>query len=831
MQPWAIILIGIVVITTVMYFARTSVEGFGFKDEQMKFTNEQNVYFHDTAGKAIFTNPGLNLTGLNAAFAQPDLYLPKSPERDYTRYFQTDPENAYVEKDNEIKGATHPRNLPKRDPNARVGVGWYFVPDLSVPSRAALGTVDGPLFPGKLPANGEWIWNLEEAAKKQDIKFCKRITSCANIGLDGIRGVCGFCERLGYAVPINTNGTEKYPDSEDGACGASTIKSASQCVKPTPPSITTADGIECGTAGFASPDGALRLYTRAECDALGGIYNTNGECTTKSGGSYSWSCRALNTPATLQNLSESDFNDFINGDADTLGGGGAAGAAAAAAAAKADVCSPSGGRLSRKCLISLASGLGFTRSGALLRVLETATAPGWKDKHAIEILEGAGLMIPAAVLGSGDIDSQSAGNIYNKIYNAMSSGSRTIVREAAKYMVSGSENFDICAIDGKDKGPFRTDCLQRAFREEGCQPAGSKHPSDRTAGEYANMTWTQVHKTFSDIADRMKSSDAKVQDKAMTECLGITYVRAPGVQDCIYRRIPGGYENASNFTRVDGISVAEAKDRCAKDSKCFGFNVLSSAGETTKTTVYFAYDRAGSGIVINSAYTGYSKVNTPAAPNAGEFKVTNAMIKSDLRPEFCMDILGMSKNNDANAVGYDCHGGTNQQFTYDPAKQTLKAAHSSKCLDAQSWGTTAGTPIVQWDCSGGANQRWTVDAKRRLHPDHAPSKCMSLENANNLTQVRLAECNDSPNQKWTVSNLLTNEFVAGGARFLKEPCMDRIANTILVTSAEKPEDCAAKCAGNQNCQYFTHVNGTCFLKNGQDKTGPVTCAVTSGKKL
>ncbi len=816
-----------------MYFARSraSVEGFGFKDEQMKFTNEQNVYFHDTAGKAIFTNPGLNLAGLNDAFAQPDLYLPKSPERDYAPYFQTDPENAYVEKDNNFcKGATHPRNLPKRDPGASVGCGWYYVPDSSVPSQGALGTVDGPLFPGKLPANGEWIWNIEEAAKKQDIKFCKRITSCANIGLDGIRGVCGFCERLGYAVPINTNGTEKYPDSEDGSCGAATIKSASQCVKPTPPAITTPDGIECGTAGFASPDGALRLYTRAECDALGGTYNTNGECATKSGGSYSWSCRGLNTPAALQNLSESDFNDVINGDADTLIGGGGA-SAGAAAPIKTDVCSPSGGRLSRQCLISLARGLGFTQPGALLRILETATAPGWKDRHAIEVLEGAGIMVPAAVLGSGEIDSQSAGNIYNKIYGAMSSGSRTIIREAAKYMVSGSENFDICAIDGKDKGPFRTDCLRRAFREEGCQPAGSKHPSNRTAGEYANMTWEQVHKTFAGIADRMKSSDAKVQDKAMTECLGITYVRAPGVQDCIYRRIPGGYENASNFTRVDGITVAQAKDRCAKDSKCFGFNVLSSAGETTKTTVYFAYDRAGSGIVMNSAYTGYSKVNTPAAPNAAELNVANAMIKSDLRPEFCMDILGRSINNAANAIGYDCHNGANQQFTYDPANKTLKSTNSGKCLDAAGWGTTAGTPIIQWDCHGGANQRWTVDAKRRLHPDHAPSKCLSVENTNNLARVLLAECNDSPNQKWAVSKTLSNEFMAGGARFIKETCTNRFGEDFKVTTAATPEACAEQCANNMNCKYFTHVNGTCFLKRGVDRSEPHNCSITSGKKL
>lgn len=58
---------------------------------------------------------------------------------------------------------------------------------------------------------------------------------------------------------------------------------------------------QCGGWGYASSDadpdtglGRIRLYTKAQCDAVGGNYNHNGECLKKEGGSWSWDCRALN---------------------------------------------------------------------------------------------------------------------------------------------------------------------------------------------------------------------------------------------------------------------------------------------------------------------------------------------------------------------------------------------------------------------------------------------------------------------------------------------------------------------------------------------------------
>jgi hypothetical protein len=48
--------------------------------------------------------------------------------------------------------------------------------------------------------------------------------------------------------------------------------------------------------GKPCPEGRIQLYTKDECDALGGTWYANGECLKKTGGSFSWD----NRPATSE---------------------------------------------------------------------------------------------------------------------------------------------------------------------------------------------------------------------------------------------------------------------------------------------------------------------------------------------------------------------------------------------------------------------------------------------------------------------------------------------------------------------------------------------------
>ncbi len=51
---------------------------------------------------------------------------------------------------------------------------------------------------------------------------------------------------------------------------------------------------ECQNLGRPSTDKRIRVYTKGECDVLGGNFAPSGECLRKTGGSFSWDCRALN---------------------------------------------------------------------------------------------------------------------------------------------------------------------------------------------------------------------------------------------------------------------------------------------------------------------------------------------------------------------------------------------------------------------------------------------------------------------------------------------------------------------------------------------------------
>jgi hypothetical protein len=54
--------------------------------------------------------------------------------------------------------------------------------------------------------------------------------------------------------------------------------------------------------GKPCPDGRIQLYTKDECDVLGGTWYANGECLKKTGGSYSWDNRPANSKPAEYNV-------------------------------------------------------------------------------------------------------------------------------------------------------------------------------------------------------------------------------------------------------------------------------------------------------------------------------------------------------------------------------------------------------------------------------------------------------------------------------------------------------------------------------------------------
>jgi len=499
MLPWILLLVVLVGLAVLVYTRQQKLEGFGdFKNNNMAFADRQNNYFQNVVDKALFVNPGLTYSNLNSALASPDLYVPVSPSKDYTPYLAVDPESAFSDKDRTFcRGAAHPRNLPVRQPRSAVACGWYFVEDPNVPSVGVLGTVDGPSF-SDLPPGGVWMWNLNDAAEKEDIKLCKRITSCDVMDVPGIKGVCGFCEANGYAVPIDGSGRVKYPDSEEGSCGEPTKNSKAACAVPLVKGYMTEDGIDCGTAGRPSADMSLRLYTKAECDTLGGNFDSNGQCRRADGGSFSIDCATLNVPAPPP-----------------------------PSICKADAR----GSLSKECLKSIALSLGYSKQGGVFRHLSSGRFDlNATDKDALKVLQQAGVQVPDSILYTGAISVDGAGALYKKLQDASMKGASNQIKQAAKWFTVGTTDFDICEYTNNQTGPFSSTCLQRAFRTKGCQASGSAYPTERSAQEFATMTWGQVNSKFTDMYSTMKSSDPEAQDTATLKCLGLSYRRKAPVQ-------------------------------------------------------------------------------------------------------------------------------------------------------------------------------------------------------------------------------------------------------------------------------------------------------------
>ena len=506
MQPWIVIVLIVVACLTILMYTRSAkTEGFGlFYDTEMNYSDAKFTTSHDQGSKVIFNAHDAPVLDINETINSPDLYLADAPDRDYSTYLVTDPNYKYIGNDSLCRKATMPKNLPEQIPQQATNCGWWFVSNPGTPSVGASGTMTGPLFPANLPAGGQWVYNLDTAQRMEELKNCRRITNCDLLAAPGISGVCGFCESTGYSVPIKGDGSEKYPD-DIGACGQPPMTTPAACNPPVTASLAV-DGIQCDPSlGYPSPDNSLRYYSKDDCDKLSGKWYSNGECIVATGGSYSAACAINNAPPSLQ---------------------------ARAAGAPPTLCTAGpDGSLSRKCMMSLAEGLGFNEKGMILRLLGNAKSPVGNDTVALQILNQAGIAVPAAVYGRGDIDVQSAMQVYTNVWNAMKSGSTALIRDSATYLVMGMTDFDVCTFADTDKGPFPTMCVERAFRESGCQPAGSAVPTDATVGKFAAMTWGQVKDYYKNIYNTMKNSNGKTQDAAMAQCLGIKFSR-PMPVDC-----------------------------------------------------------------------------------------------------------------------------------------------------------------------------------------------------------------------------------------------------------------------------------------------------------
>ena len=112
----------------------------------------------------------------------------------------------------------------------------------------------------------------------------------------------------------------------------------------------------------------------------------------------------------------------------------------------------------------------------------------------------------------------------------------------------------------------------------------------------------------------------------------------------------------------------------------------------------------------------------------------------------CLDDPASNTTNGTPLDLWDCHAGTNQEFTYEWG--TLRVL--GKCLDIYNDQRSTGTKVELWDCNGGGNQQWSLNADGTVTAVES-GLCLDVvgNDTANSALIDIWTCNGQANQRWS----------------------------------------------------------------------------------
>ncbi|WP_370664832.1 endo-1,4-beta-xylanase [Streptomyces sp. IBSBF 2507] len=189
-------------------------------------------------------------------------------------------------------------------------------------------------------------------------------------------------------------------------------------------------------------------------------------------------------------------------------------------------------------------------------------------------------------------------------------------------------------------------------------------------------------------------------------------------------------------------TYANVTNDCLAVSRCLGITVWgvrdSDSWRSEQTPLLFNNDGSK-----KAAYT--AVLDTLNGGDSPEPPADGGQIKG-VGSGRCLDVPDASTSDGTQLQLWDCHSGTNQQWSYTAAGELR--VYGDKCLDAAGSGN--GTKVQIYGCWGGDNQKWRLNSDGSIVGVQS-GLCLDAVGGGtaNGTLIQLYSCSNGANQRWT----------------------------------------------------------------------------------
>lgn len=184
--------------------------------------------------------------------------------------------------------------------------------------------------------------------------------------------------------------------------------------------------------------------------------------------------------------------------------------------------------------------------------------------------------------------------------------------------------------------------------------------------------------------------------------------------------------------------------------------------------------------------------------------------KNPLRNNYCMDVSWNSMDDGANIHMWDCNGGKNQSFLYNPTTNQIIAESSNKCFQLD--GVNEGSSIKQYTCNDNNNQKFIIDGQQ-IKPLSNQGLCMDVKwgGSDNGTPLHLWGCNGTMAQIFEYNPRLPSTVLKSQLR--RNYCMDINGNSMDDGAKVHMWDCH----GGNNQKFFYDRSNNQFKASHSNK--------------